>query len=274
MNILFLVSIVMLILLLNGCTTLTAVGTVGRTINNAVYNAAEHNLNNPQAVSGDRAQQVATANLNLAAEYLRQGNYETALVKLNQALKAKSDFAPAYNVRGLLYQRLGDPDEAERNFKRAIKLEPDDSSALNNYGLFLCNQGRTDEALDAFMRAANNPLYELPEIAYSNAGICLLENDLVQARTYFTKALGNNGSFAPALLQMARFSYDDNQFDTAYDYLRRYKSNARQTPSSLLLGIRITHQLGFDDETASMALLLKNRFPNSDEAQLLREFDL
>ena len=270
MNILFLAGIVMLALLLNGCAPLAAVSTVGTTINNA----AGPDPDNPQAISEARARQVAMANLNLAVEYLRQENHEMALVKLDRALRAEADFAPAYNIRGLLYQRLGKPGEAERNFKRAIKLAPKDSSALNNYGLFLCNQGHNDEALEAFMQAVNNPLYESPEIAYSNAGTCLLEDDPIQARTYFTKALGNNGSFAPALLQMARISYDDNQFDTAYDYLRRYKSRARQTPSSLLLGIRITHQLGLDDETASMALLLRNRFPDSDEARLLQEFDL
>ena len=87
---------------------------VGTTINNAAYNAAERELNNPQESHSKRAFKVAIANMNLGIEYMKQGEYEQALTKLNRSILAKPDFAPSYNVLGLLYQRLGETVEAER----------------------------------------------------------------------------------------------------------------------------------------------------------------
>ncbi len=273
MKCLYLFCLFQIGLLISACSPIAAIGAIGTTVNNAAYNAAERDLNNPANNKG-KALEVATANMNLGVEYLRQGNYEAALRKLDKAVQAKPDFAPVYNVRGLLYQQLGEMGEAEKNFKRAIRLDPDDASTFNNYGSFLCSRGRREEALDAFLSAAKNPFYDSPEIALTNAGLCSLNDDTLLAKRYFNEALSQNAAFAPALLQMASIAYDNNEFESAHAYFRRYKANARQTPKSLLLGIKICHQLGYDDDVSSYALLLKNTFPDTDEARLLQEFDL
>lgn len=266
--ILFIVS-----LSLSACSPLAVVGAVGTTINNAAYNAAERDLNNPQPSRKEQAMKVAIANMNLGVEYMRQGAYESALDKLNKSILAKPDFAPSYNILGLLYQRLGESKKAEAYFLKSIKLDPTDSSAYNNYGLLLCNTNRIDEAESYFIDAANNPFYSTPEIALTNAGICVLESNREQSINYFKQALGKNKDFSYALIQMADISYNDRQYNLAYQYLERYRKNASHTPKSLWLGVRVYSELGYKDDVSSFVLLLKNKYPDSKETAAMMEWD-
>jgi len=259
--------------LLAGCGPMAIVGAVGQTVNNAAYNAAERDLNNPRSISNEsRALDVATANMNLGIEYMKQGAYENALTRLNRSIAAKSDFAPAYNVLGLLYQRLGDMVAAENNFKNAISLDPASPSTHNNYGLFLCNNGRLEEAEASFQKAANNPLYDSPEIALTNAGICIYDTRPDDAERLFKEALSKNPNFPYALLQMADISFSQRDYELAHQYFTRYQSNARHTPKSLWLGIRVCSELGLKDNVSSYVLLLRNQYPDSDEAQELKQW--
>jgi type IV pilus assembly protein PilF len=260
-------------LILSACGPLAAIGAIGTTINNAAYNQAERDLNNSQPSRNKQAMEVAIANMNLGIEYMRQGQYEDALFNLNRSLQAKPDFAPSYNILGLLYQRLGDKDKAEANFKKSLKLDPTDSSAYNNYGLFLCNNNRFDEAENSFLAAANNPFYDSPEIAFTNAGICVYRNKPELGESYYKQALSKNPQFSHALLQMADISYNKRQYEQASQYLERYKNNASHTPKSLWLGVRLYHELGRKDDVSSYAMLLKNKYPESDEATAMMEWD-
>ncbi len=268
-----LIIIFTICLTLTACSPLALVGAVGTTVNNAAYNAAERDLNNPQTSNEQRALEVAIANMNLGVEYMRQGKYEDALDKLNRSLLAKPDFAPSYNVLGLLYQKLRNKEKAEANFKKSLKLDPSDSSTYNNYGLFLCNNERRDEAVTYFVNAANNPFYSTPEIALTNAGTCVLKDKPDMAEDYFKQALAKKPEFSYALIQMAEISYDRGQYLIAEQYLKRYKKNAGHTPKSLWLGIRIYHELKRKDDVSSYVLLLKNKYPDSEEARTMMEWD-
>ena len=63
--------------------------------------------------------QAALANLNLGIEYMRLGEYEKSLEKLDRARAADPGFSGIYNAYGLLYQLLERNREAEKNFKKA-----------------------------------------------------------------------------------------------------------------------------------------------------------
>lgn len=215
---------------------------------------------------------VALTNLNLGIEYMRTGNYERALEKLNRAKEADPGYYATYNAFGLLYQELKAPARAEESFKQALSLNPSDSSTLNNYGRFLCQNGRRKDAEKIFQQAADNPLYDTPEIAIANAGTCaMLDGDKDEAEAYFRKALKVNPKVPTALLQMAQISYDRGEYLPARGFLQRYMAVAEHTPASLWLGIQIEGKLGNKDAVSSYALLLRNRYPGSDEAALLKE---
>jgi type IV pilus assembly protein PilF len=222
----------------------------------------------PRAATND----VAIANLNLGIEYMRRGEYERALEKLDKARQADPSYPLTYNTYGVLYQQLGDSAHAEQNFKKALQLDPRESSTLNNYGRFLCQRGRMEEAQKAFASAAANPLYETPDIPIANSGACSLANGRTEeAEKAFRRALDINPKLPVALLQMAKLSFDQEKYLPARGYLQRYVAVAPHTPESLWLGVRIEQQLGDRNTVSSYALLLRNQFPDSTEARLLRE---
>jgi len=274
MKYLSVITLILATLLLSGCGPMALVGAVGQTVNNAAYNSAERDLNNPRKNRDDQALDVAIANMNLGVEYMQQGAYENALTRLKRSLLAKSDYAPTYNVLGLLYQRLGDPVESEKNFKKSLSLDSTNSSAHNNYGLLLCSNGRFDEAEAQFLNAANNPLYDSPEIALTNAGLCVFDNKPQIGEDYFLQALNKNPRFSHALIRMADISYNRNEYELAHQYFNRYQENARHTPKSLWIGIQICRELNFKDDVSSYALLLRNQYPDTLEAKKLSELQL
>jgi type IV pilus assembly protein PilF len=216
--------------------------------------------------------EAAAANLNLGIAYLKQGKYEAALEKLERAREADPNHPATYNVLGLLYQQINDPKKAEQYFKKALSLYSNDSSTLNNYGNFLCQQNRIEEAEATFLKAANNPLYQTPEIAITNAGLCLYNNQKKdKAKEYFQQALQMNPRMPQALIKMCELAIDDFNYLSARAYLQRYQQVSRHTARSLWLGIQIERELGDKDAVSSYALLLKNSFPDSDEAAILLE---
>jgi type IV pilus assembly protein PilF len=213
---------------------------------------------------------ITSANLDLGIEYMKQGAYENAFKNLEKAKKADPDYAPTYNVLGLLYQKLGNNKKSEENFKHALNLNKHDSSTLNNYSNFLCLQNRIEEAEKTFLKAAANPLYDSPEIAITNAGLCLSNNQRISdAEKYFRQALQLNPRVPQALIKMCKISFDQQKLLTARDYLQRYHKVASYTPKSLWLGIQIEQKLGDKDTVSSYVLQLKNNYPESQEAKLL-----
>jgi len=216
--------------------------------------------------------EAALANLNLGIEYIRRGEYERALERLEKARLADPGYPLTYNTYGVLYERLGDFKRAEQHFKKALQLDANNSATLNNYGRFLCRRQRPAEAERTFMRSAENPLYETPEIPITNAGTCALGNgNTADAEKHFRRALELNPRIPAALLQMSDLSFRQGKPLPARGYLQRYLEVARHTPQTLWLGIRIEEQLGDKNAVSSYALLLRNSFPDSEEAKLLRE---
>ena len=259
---------------LSACGPAAIVGVVGSTITNAAYNNEDRKMNQSD-YRFSRGLKVAIANLNLGTAYMQQGEYEKALEKLLRAQIADPGYPPVYNVLGLLYERLGESEKAEENFKKAIALAPNDSSNFNNYALFLCQQGRWPEAEQAFKTAAENPLYQSPELAYANAGTCALQNhDNELAESYFRKALDTNDRIPPALIQMSRLSYDKGNYLSAKGFLSRYLELTEHTPASLLLGIQIEKELGDRDLVSSYSLLLRKKYPQTPEAESLNTMNL
>ncbi len=215
---------------------------------------------------------VAEANVNLGLEYMNRGDYEKSLETLNKALDADKKYLPTLNALALLHQKLGQNDKAESYFKKALDVNGTEANTLNNYGLFLCKLGKYQEAQEKFQTAISNPLYRNPEIAFTNAGTCALQNNNVEdAEKYYRSALEKNPKVSIALLNMSQISYDSGNYLSARGYLQRYLAVAKHTSKSLWLGIQIEQELGDKNTQASYILLLKNNFPDSEEVQLLRQ---
>ena len=212
----------------------------------------------------------AAANVELGVLYMREGKKNVAMDVLQKALKQDPNSADAHNAIAVLYESLGETDKADTHFKRALSLNSQDSQAHNNYGSFLCRNQRADEAEKHYLAAAANPLYETPELSYTNAGSCAYNaKDTAKAEQYWRKALELNAQFSPALLQMARLNVNQKNYMSARAYLQRFHAVARPSPESLWLGIQTERVLGDKNAEASYSMLLKNGYPDSPQAKQL-----
>lgn len=219
------------------------------------------------------AKKSADINVQLGVEYMRRGRNDIALSRLKKALNSCHDSGDAHSAIAVLYGRLGMNEEAEYHYQQAIALSPEAPDIHNNYGQFLCHKNQWDAAHQHFLKAIENPVYRTPEIPYTNAALCALQHeDYTTADTYLHKALQNNPKFPRALYQMAHLSYEQRDYKAAREYLERsIKVIAKHTPATLWLGIRIERRLNNRDAEASYALLLRKKFPDSEETRLLNQ---
>jgi type IV pilus assembly protein PilF len=221
----------------------------------------------PEGTSQDELKEL---HLQLGVGYMREEQYERSLDRLERALEIDPDYAEAHNALALLHERLGQHAEAERHFLEALRLDPQYSAARTNYGSFLCSRGRTEEGEEQFLTAAANPLYARRDLAWTNAGLCMLRHGAPgKAEEYLRRGLEENPRMPVALLQMARLSFEGGRALAARGYLQRYGEVGPPTPASLLLGYRVETALGDRDAAASYALSLRARFPDSSEVRVL-----
>jgi type IV pilus assembly protein PilF len=224
----------------------------------------------PSLAPPEQGDSMAVLNTQLAIEYFRQGNFEIALQRLERAIGIDEDYGPAYDALGLLYARLGRPEEADGYFRRSVELQPTSSGPLNNYGQFLCARGRIADGIALFDRALDNPLYATPENAQTNAGLCLVAaGDDLAAAERFMQALESNPRMPPALLQLSRINFEQGEHLRARAYLQRYSEVARPSAEALWLGVRIERALGDRDAAFAYELSLRNDFPDAPETQAL-----
>jgi len=217
---------------------------------------------------------IADTNLQLGIAYMRAGDYETAMKKLQKALEANPDSATVNGTLAILYENVGENDLAEKHFKTALALSPKDPQTHNNYGQFLCRHGKYIQALEQFNISASDPLYPGLAASLTNAGICAGKiPDAKQAEGYFRKALEHDKNFSYALLQMANLMLTQEKYLAARAYIQRFDGVSAPSAESLWLGVRIESALGDLSAAGNYALKLKNNFPNSVEAANLREWE-
>jgi type IV pilus assembly protein PilF len=229
-------------------------------------------LKSASNTTGDETSERVRARLHteLAAGYFGLGNIGVALEEVKEALRADPNYSPAHNVAGLVYAQLKEDVLAEQSYQRAVNLSPGDFDANNNYGEFLCQRKREEESIRYFLAAVRNPLYPNPDRSYVNAGVCSRRRgDMAGAENYFLMALKLRPNQAQALYQMAEITYARRDYGAAKNYLNRLTIVAPATAEVLWLGVRVERQLGDRNSEASYALQLRNKFPNSSEAQAL-----
>lgn len=226
-----------------------------------------------QQSDDNRRAQVHTE---LGSGYYGMGKLGIALEELNEAIRADSKYAPAYYILGLVYMELREDAKAEENFQRSLNIDPVNSEAHNNYGWFLCQRNRVDDAIGHFMTALKNPLYATPEVAYLNAGLCLLKKgDEKGGEELLLRAIKFQTVPPQALYQLSELNLRRGSFGDAQFFLERYLKAAAPSPEGLWLGLRIAHRMGNRDEETNYGLQLRKKFPDSREALAYRnrEFD-
>ena len=246
---------VLLILLVGGC----------------VHQSTEIKLTSEQ--KRKNAKQSVIIHTELAGQYYSRGQYKIAIEEAEIALKTDPEYALAYNVLGLIYMALDQNEIAQYNFGKAFSFSPRNSEINNNYGWFLCQHRpeKMDGAIELFEAALNNPLYETPEKAYSNIGICELKrHNYKMATASFQEAILISPMYSMALVGLIEVDYRQGNLAEAKAKLVQFNTHSVPTPGSLALSILISRDVGNIHAEESYKFQLQKNFPDSREAMDLR----
>ncbi len=215
---------------------------------------------------------AAELNYQLGARYYRKGDYDLARDRLELALKQDPKNGLAWSALGLTYEALGNIRLAEDAYTKAVRVEPRDFKIQENYAVFLCRQDRFDDARKYFDKAIKAPTNDYSEQTYTNAGVCMMQKpDHVAAEEYLRAALERRPNHGEALLQMSVLSYETGDNLRARAFMQRYLGSNMPTPSVLYHAILIEEKLGDDTARRQYTLQLLRDFPDSAEAQRIRQ---
>jgi type IV pilus assembly protein PilF len=214
------------------------------------------------------ARQRAELHTELAAGYYERGQFDVALEELGVASQLDPAYPKIYNVYGLVYTMLDDPQKAESSFARALSLAPDDSEIRHNWGAYLCTHGRPAESIAEFEQVLRNPLYKSPEVALINAGKCSAAiGRNAEAESYFRRALVLQPGNATASYNLALLTYKSGRLAEARALMRPVVQQANPPAEALFLGVCIERKLGDRGAEASYTSQLRNRYPDAAETR-------
>lgn len=222
-----------------------------------------------EPLTGERAHESAKLHTELAGLYFERSQMGIALSEVDLALKSDPDYAPAYNVRGVIYMELREDADAEKAFLQSLRLDKDNSETHNNYGWFLCQRDREKDSIGHFLAAVKNPLYATPERAYLNAGLCSQKMGANKdAEDFLQRALRFRPDLLAALQTLVELKFADGDYAAAKQYLAAQGEN-NLTAGQLWFAVRIERRLGDANAEAKFAQLLRQRYPDARETQLL-----
>jgi type IV pilus assembly protein PilF len=214
------------------------------------------------------ADRRARVRMELASGYYARGQLETALDEVKLALAVKPDLPDAYNLRGLVYQSLGDDKLAEENFKRAQQLSPRDPDIMHNYGWFLCQNRRMPEAFAQFQQAIATPRYAGLSRSLMTQGVCQARIGAYgDAERSLVRAYELDPTSPVVAFNLADVLYRRGEFERARFYIGRVNAVQEYTnPQTLWLAARIENKMGNQRGARDYGRQLRARFPQSPES--------
>ena len=212
------------------------------------------------------AQRRAHIRLELAASYFQSGRATIALDEIKQVLAIDPNNGDAYNMRGLIYMQLNDPEIAAESFRRAQTLKPTDANIMHNHGWLLCQEKKFDAADQRFNQA-------LVQRGYYQQGKTLMAQGLCQeaagkhaeAEATLLKSYEYDAGNPVVAFNIARLMSQRGDNRKAQFYVRRLNNGELANSESLYLGIKIEEALGDRTMVRQLASQLQRRFPDSKE---------
>jgi type IV pilus assembly protein PilF len=214
---------------------------------------------------------AAKYNIQLGTAYLQQGNYALAREKLERSLKQNPKDPDVHTSLGLLYDRVGESKLADKHFREALRLAPDKPDASNNYAIYLCKNGRIDDGVDRFMAVAGNRYYGTPEVALTNAGVCLRSaKRLDEAQQKFVGAIQARPNYSEATVQLASLHLERNQVAEARKVVDTYLNAFKPQPDVLMSAVTVARASKDRMSEEKYSRALRMDFPDSAQARALK----
>ena len=215
---------------------------------------------------------AAKTNIQLGIAYLQQGNYTVAREKLERSLKQNPKDPDVHTSLGLLYDRTGEPKLADKHYQEALRLAPDNPDVSNNYAIYLCKRGKVDEGVQRFAAVAANKYYRTPEVALTNAGVCLLgAKRLDEAQAKFAGAIKVRPDYSEATVQLATLHVERGQVTEARKVVDTYLGAFRPRPDVLYAAVTVARAAKDKMSEEKFSRTLRLEFPDSAQALALKQ---
>lgn len=157
---------------------------------------------------------------NLGVVHFNKMEYKEALNRYNQALTHDPSYAVAYLNRAMVYEKMGEIDLAQDNYLMAVEFDPDNSKAHLYLGILYGRKGLLDNALKELKAALI--LDPNTKEAHYNLGIAYeLKNMYVKAREEYLAELSLDPFYSPARLGLVRIYTNSGQLDMARTELKK-----------------------------------------------------
>lgn len=218
------------------------------------------------------SQKTAEIKTQIAIEYIKIGNIDSAKNALDEALARNPNHAMANMMVGVTYQLVGTKEsfeKADKYFKNAVQLEPNNPQIRNNYGQYLFIAEKYEEAIVQFKHASNTIGYGGRDVALNNLGQSYLKlNQLKEAENMFIRTLNINQRNIEALLGLSETHYQKKDGELANDVFNDYLALVGQSnldAKALWLAISIDR---LNNNSVSMKQnieALSEKFPKSAE---------
>lgn len=155
-----------------------------------------------------------------AYKSMQAGDYQTAVINYEQALKITPDNEAALINLAQIYQQTQQIGLAEKTLTKLLKIYPDNERALGMMGTVKLGQGKINEAARIFNKTIEeNPKYG-PAYYYMGYIYLYQSNDAHTCIKYLEHALTHTPNYKPAYLLMAEALKSLGQNQQAQRYLQ------------------------------------------------------
>ena len=220
-------------------------------------------------------QKALKTSVQLARNYIREGNWEAAKRHLKAALELDDSNAEIYEAMALVFENTGELELAEKNYRKSLRLDPGVSRVHNNFAAFLYSQKRYEDAAEQLETVVGDTLYRNRAQALYNLGRCYIQLDKWdKAEEDFRRSFLLDRRNVLVIYELANVYFHQGDYPKSQRFYDEYRSKVKQQPpQALWLGIRLAHEFRNRDAMSSYALALKNLYPTSKEyLEYLREF--
>jgi type IV pilus assembly protein PilF len=226
----------------------------------------------PTAQDDTPERKRARVRLQLAASYFQDGKNSIALDEIKRVMQTDPSFPDAYNLAGLIYQALEQPDLAEPHFRRAIALNPRDGSPLHNLGWLQCQQNQYAQAAQSFTQALAVPGYPDRPKTLMAQGICQARaGNTGQAIVTLKRSYELDAGNPVTAYNLALLLFQASQYDDARFYLQRLNNSDLANAQTLWLGLKVERVQNNRTAARQLGGQLLRRFGDSHEAALYQK---
>ena len=191
--------------------------------------------------------------------------------KLERSLKQNPKDPDVHTGLGLLYDRVGETKKADQHYREALRLAPDNPDISNNYAIYLCKRGRIDDGVERFAAVAVNRYYRTPEVALTNAGVCLRDAKRPdEAEQSFLAAIRARPDYSEATVQLATLHMERGQLAEARKVVDTYLGAFRPQADVLFAAVTVARAAKDKMSEEKYSRRLRLEFPDSAQARALQ----